>query len=201
MTEYTDLVNTVIPKQSGTAFLLKRGQKLRVIDPEGQQVCDFFCFSYLDSRESFSASRSLDYADTLYLTSWHSLFSNRSHVMCTIIEDDCGRHDLLMPPCSLEMFQLISGTSEYHPSCMENLQKHLKEFGIEPDQIGTTFNIFMNVTTDADGEIKIDSPLSKPGSSSVLRAEMDLIVGLTACSHEESNAGTCKSIQYEIISS
>ncbi len=198
MTGSTQGQAQVIAPQTGVAFELKRGQFLRVVDPHGSQVSDLYCFSAADLRESFSASRSIDYADTLYLTAGHALYSNRSSVMLTVVEDDCGRHDLLMPPCSLKMFQLVAGNGAYHPSCHENLAKNLARFGAGPDMIGTTFNLFMNVTVNERGGIKIQPPVSRAGASILLRAEMDLFVGLTACSHEETNAGTCKPIHYLI---
>jgi len=86
----------------------------------------------------------------------------------------------------------------YHPSCFENLCLGLQQFGIEPDQVSTTLNIFMNVWTDETGELHIDPPTSRAGDRFVLRAEMDLHVGLTACSAEKSNGGVCKPIDYAI---
>ncbi len=56
----------------------------------------------------------------------------------------------------------------------------------------------MNVWTDESGELHIDPPTSKAGDRFVLRAEMDLHVGLTACSAEKSNGGVCKPIDYAI---
>ncbi|WP_224243172.1 DUF1989 domain-containing protein [Hyalangium gracile] len=188
-----------IPAQTGVAFELKRGQLLRVVDPQGAQVSDLFCFSAADPAEHFSASRSIDYADTLFLTTGHVLYSNRSQAMLRIVEDSCGRHDLLMPPCSLRMFQIVAGNEDYHPSCHENLARSLGRFGFGPDAIGTTFNIFMNVSVDPRGAIQIAPPLSRAGASVLLRAEMDLLVGLTACSHEGTNAGVCKPIQYQVL--
>lgn len=41
-------------------------------------------------------------------------------------------------------------------------------------------------------------PSSRPGDRIVLRAEMDLHVGLTACSAEKSNGGICKPIDFYI---
>lgn len=188
-----------IPPQSGVAFLLKKGQLLRVIDPEGRQVSDLFCFSANDSRESLSSGRSLDYNDRLFLTRGDSLYSNRSEVMLEILDDTCGRHDFLMTPCSLKMFQIVARNQDHHPSCHENLATSMEKFGIEPDQISTTFNIFMNVTVDPQGRIAIEKPISQAGDSILFRASMDLIVGLTACSHEETNAGRCKPIEYAIL--
>lgn len=74
----------------------------------------------------------------------------------------------------------------------------MQEFGVFADDIDTTFNIFMNVQVKENGKVLIEDPISKAGDYILLRAEMDLIVGLTACSHEETNAGTCKPIHYQV---
>ncbi|MEY2551726.1 MAG: uncharacterized protein QOG12_1870, partial [Verrucomicrobiota bacterium] len=100
--------------------------------------------------------------------------------------------------CSPETFQIIYKNDTPHASCFHNLATRLAPFGIAPDTIPTTFNIFMNVEIDANGELKILPPRSKAGDSILLRAEMDLIVGLTACSAEMSNNYRFKPIDFEI---
>jgi uncharacterized protein YcgI (DUF1989 family) len=184
--------------QTGTAFELKAGDTLRVIDIEGEQVADLTAFARADPTEWLSSGRSIDYANTIYLTKGHVLYSNRSRPMFTIVADDVGRHDFLLTPCSRETFEIIYGNTDPHPSCFENLWRNLAEFGIAPDAIPTTLNIFMNVQVGSDGELKILPPLSKAGDAFTVRAEMDLIVGLTACSAEMSNNGSFKPIGYEI---
>jgi uncharacterized protein YcgI (DUF1989 family) len=109
-----------------------------------------------------------------------------------------GRHDFLLTPCSRETFEIIYRDHAYHPSCFENLSKHLAPFGISPDSIPTTFNIFMNMEIDSTGKMSILPPRSKAGDALTLRAEMDLIVGLTACAAEMSNNYKLKPIGYEI---
>ena len=42
-----------ISPQTGTAFTIKRGQIVRIIDVEGEQVADLFCFSKNNLDESF----------------------------------------------------------------------------------------------------------------------------------------------------
>ena len=187
--------------QTGTAFALKAGQTLRVIDIEGEQVADLTAFARADTSEWLSSGRSIDYANTIYLTKGHTLYSNRSRPMFTIVEDDVGRHDFLLTPCSRETFEIIYKNTDYHPSCFENLWRNLAEFGIAPDSIPTTFNIFMNVRVAEDGTLSILPPPSKAGDAITLRAEMDLIVGLTACSAELSNNGRFKPIGFEITDS
>jgi uncharacterized protein YcgI (DUF1989 family) len=187
-----------IPPQSGAAFELAAGQRLLVVDPAGGQVADFFCFARDDPGEWLSSGRSIDFNDTLFLTEGHALYSNRSEPMAFIREDTCGRHDFLLTPCSLEMFQRVAGNRDYHPSCHENLARRFAAFGIPADRIATTFNIFMNVEIAPDGGLTIRPPKSKAGDFVVLEACMDLIVGLTACSHEETNAFSLKAIRYAI---
>jgi uncharacterized protein YcgI (DUF1989 family) len=184
--------------QTGTAFELRAGQLLRVIDLEGEQVADLIAFNLTDKAEWLSSGRSIDYANRIYLTKGDILYSNRSRPMFTILEDDVGRHDFLLTPCSRETFQIIYNNEQYHPSCFENLATNLAPFGITPDAIPTTLNVFMNVEIDANGALKILTPRSKAGDSIVLRAEMDLIVGLTACSAEMSNNYRFKPIGFEI---
>jgi uncharacterized protein len=190
---------TKIEPQTGTAFEIAKGQSLRVIDPEGEQVADLVAFAREDKCEWLSSGRSIDYANSIYLTKGNILYSNRSRPMFTITEDDVGRHDFLLTPCSRETFQILYRDTNYHPSCFENLAKHLKRFDIAPDSIPTTFNIFMNVEISSRGELTILPPRSKAGDSITLQAEMDLIVGLTACSAEMSNNYRFKPIEYEIL--
>ncbi len=186
--------------QTGVGFRLGRGQVLRVIDPEGEQVSDVVAFSAADTSERLSSGRSIDYNNTVYLTTGHVLYSNRSNPMFTILEDTVGKHDFLLTPCSPETFEILYEGHEggYHPSCFENLATNLRRFGIAGDDIPTTFNAFMNVDVRASGELEIEPPLSRPGDFLDLRAEMDLVVGVTACSAEKSNNHSFKPIDLEI---
>jgi len=189
----------VIEKQSGAAFRLKKGQKLKVIDPMGEQVSDMVLFNAEDTREKISSGKTLDFEENILITKGDFLWSNRSNKMAEILEDTNGRNDFLLAPCSPETFKIMYGNSDYHPSCFENLYTNLAKFDIEPDDIPTAFNIFMNVQFQPDGKLSVDPPMSKAGDHVIFEAKMDLIVGLTACSAEDSNGGSFKPIHYEVI--
>jgi uncharacterized protein YcgI (DUF1989 family) len=188
-----------LPPQTGTGLIVRRGQLLRIIDPRGEQVSDLMSFAEQDPGEWLSSGRTIDYANTIYLTTGHVLYSNRSRPMWTIVEDVVGRHDFLFTPCSPDTFTIIYGTTGHHPSCFENLATNLAPFGITPDMIPTTFNVFMNVEVAPTGELTIGPPRSRGGDYIVLRAEMDMIVGVTACSAELSNNGSFKPIDVELL--
>lgn len=190
----------IIPPRSGVSFLLKKNQKLKVIDLEGEQVADLICYHVHDLQEYLSSGRTIDYASTIFLTKGHAFYSNRSNVMFHLLEDTVGRHDFLLTPCSAEMFRIIYGDTDPHRGCFGNLCAALSMHGIKPDQVHTTFNIFMNVDVDgASGKIRVLPPLSKAGDFIVLEAEMDLVVGLTACSAGQSNNFSYKPIGYQIM--
>ncbi len=122
--------------QAGIAFELEKGQTLRVIDPEGEQVSDVVAFASAglgraNASEWLSSGRTIDYTNTIYQTTGHLLYSNRSNPMFTIMEDRVGRHDFLLTPCSPETFEILyEGPQGYHPSCFENLTQNLERFGV-----------------------------------------------------------------------
>ncbi|TPG11648.1 urea carboxylase-associated family protein [Rhodanobacter glycinis] len=189
----------IIAPRSGVAFELKRGECLRVIDPQGEQVADLVAFNRRDTSEAISSGRSIDYASKIYLTTGDPIYSNRSSVLLRIVEDTVGRHDFLVSPCSAEMFRIIYGDAVPHQGCFGNLAAALAPYGIAPDAIPTAFNVFMNVPVDAaTGAIRVEPPLSRAGDYIVFEAQIDLLIGLTACSAGQSNNFTYKPIHYEV---
>ena len=111
-----------------------------------------------------------------------------------------GRHDFLFTPCSPETFAILYKTPGHHPSCFENLLAQPPAVrhpaGHDPHHLQ---HLHERRRRSPSGELKIVPPRSRPGDSIVLRAEMDLIVGVTACSAEMSNNCRFKPIDLEIL--
>lgn len=188
-----------IPERSGTAFRLAQGETLTVIDPRGRQVADLLAFNADDIDEVISSGRTLDYAETILLTTGHLLYSNRSRPMLEIIADTVGRHDFLLTPCSYDTFHHFYPDLPPHRGCFGNLAAALEPYGVTPDRIPVAFNCFMNVPVDAvTGRLSVLPPISMAGDHIVFRAVMDLVIGLTACSAPASNGGSFKPIHYRI---
>ena len=193
------MIQKIAPRRA-VAFELKRGEALKVIDPQGEQVADLVAFNRHDTGEAISSGRSIDYASSIFLGSGESLYSNRSRVMLRIAEEAVGRHDFLLTPCSSEMFRIIYGDTDPHRGCFGNLAEALAPYGVSEDQIPTAFNVFMNVPVDAaTGVIRVEPPLSRAGDYIVFEAQMDLLIGLTACSAGMSNNFAYKPIHYEVL--
>lgn len=193
------VMETHLLPQTGTAFTVAHDQIIRITDPVGGQVSDVTAFALLDPREWLSSGRTIDYNNTISLTRGHTLYSNRSNPMLKIVADTVGRHDFLFAPCSIDMFRMLYQHEGEHPSCFSNLAVSLAKFGLGSDMIPTAFNVFMNVQVLPTGELRIDPPLSREGDHIELRAEMDLIIGITACSAELTNNGSFSPIDVAVF--
>jgi uncharacterized protein len=191
-----ELTHSRIEPRSGVAFELKAGDALTVYDPNGGQVSDMIAFASSDMSEVLSNGRTFDYEETILLTTGSRLWSNRSREMLVIEEDTVGRHDFLLTPCSRATFSHFYPDKPSHRGCHGNLAGALAKYGISEDQIPTAFNIFMNVPVAADGTLQVLPPLSKPSDFIRFRANIDLVIGLTACSAYASNGGSFKPIDY-----
>ena len=187
-----------IKPRTAVAFTVQKDQVIRVVDSEGEQVADLVCFARQDPEEYLSSGRSIDYNEKLFLSTGDILYSNRSKPMLTISRDPVGRHDFLFAPCSREMFQLTYNIAEPHPNCLDNLAASLGPYGIRAGQIPTAFNIFMNVAINAEGRVTVQPPLSKAGDFIDLQSQMELIVGVSACSAGKCNNYNCTPIRVEI---
>ena len=189
---------TRIEPRTGTAIELSKGQVLTVIDPEGGQVSDLLAVSRADPAEILSNGRTFDYEERIMLTTGARLWSNRSNPMLTILEDTSPAHDFLLTPCSKDTFRHFYPDKPVHRGCFGNLAEALEPYGVTPDDIPTAFNVFMNVPVAGNGALSVDPPQSTPGTFTRFRAEMDLVIGLTACAAYASNGGTFKPIDYDV---
>ncbi|MDB6086590.1 MAG: urea carboxylase-associated family protein [Gammaproteobacteria bacterium] len=190
----------LVPAAGGAGLRLKRGEQLRVIDPEGGQTGDLLAFSE-DGRQRLSNGRTFDYGGKIYVSTGDVLWSDRSNPMLTIVADQVGRHDFLYSACSLEMYRIQYGVTGYHANCTDNLCSALRELGIEPDPLPTPFNLFMNVEIVGGGQLVFAPPKSRAGDSVILRAEMDLAIAVSSCPASTCNGGApTKPLAFEIVS-
>jgi uncharacterized protein YcgI (DUF1989 family) len=190
----------LLEPHTGFALRIHDGQILRIIDVEGGQVVDLTSFSQKNPQEYLSSPRTMDYNSKIYFTSGDVLYSDQSKPMWTITEDTVGNHCFLYAPCDQRMFEITYGITESHPNCFDNLSGNLSQYGILPEQIFIPFNIFMNIEINPNGELEIHPPSSRAGDFIELRAEQEMIAGISVCSAYKSNDYTFSRIKLEIYS-
>ena len=99
------MLQTMQPRSS-TAFTMKKGERLKVIDPEGEQVADLYAFNEHDKNEFISSGRSLDYNESIQFKKAACYTLIKSNVTKSeIIEDTVEDHDFLLTPCSVDTFK------------------------------------------------------------------------------------------------
>ena len=188
-----------LAKNSGGAFELRAGECARVI---GRSVVDLVAFNLDDTRERFDQARTKSNQAKIFLSTGDVLYSKLNRAMMTIVEDTFaeGRHDLQKGTCSRERFRLVAegrarrlyvGGRDLNPAtpdeipdhgCWENLIEALDGRGIDPVDIPSPFNIFQTMEIDPHTGVLLDSTTRPARPTNVdLRAEMDLLVAVSAC--------------------
>ena len=75
----------------------------------------------------------------------------------------------------------LLGCKEYHRNCTDNFWEAMVALGLKPIELPSPFNLWQNTPVEPDGVIKPNPPVSKRGDYIVMRAEMDLVICLSAC--------------------
>lgn len=199
--ELTLVDEFVIPKKSGRAFKVIKGQILRVIAPEGPQVADLNAFNLHDYTEHFSASRTRS-MEGIYVREGTKLYSNPGHeqVMMKVIRDPTGIHDTLGARCSSLLHKNKFGVEGYI-GCHELLAEAIAPHGLGAHNVHDVVAIFMRREIDKAGNLVTLPPTAKAGDSIDLLAEMDLLVAVAACPSEKipTNNYVAKSIGIQIF--
>jgi len=178
---------------TGWAGELKQDQVIRI---SATTTVDFVCLRRQNLRERFDQARTKVYNMKLFITTGDKLMGRNNQHMMTILADGFkeGTHDLQKGMCSGYRFQLAKQEGrlgEYYPrqineipdhGCSENLSKALAPFGIIPEDIPCPFNLNQHMKIDGvTGRMEHTQVRPQPGNYMELRAEMDLLVALSAC--------------------
>jgi uncharacterized protein YcgI (DUF1989 family) len=174
-----DLVE--IPARRGKAAFVERGRHVRVINSRGQQVVDTWAFNRADLSEFMSMEHSRASLSRIIPKVGDSMCTNRRRAILTIIDDDSGGvHDTLIAACDRYRYQLL-GCRDPHDNCTDNLAMCLAELDVAVSYTPSPWNLFMNIPVGPDGGVSFLPPVSTPGSSIKLRADMDLVIAFSAC--------------------
>ncbi len=182
MVQLGKLVESVtIPARHGRAVRVLGGQKVKVSDVQGKQVCDFFAVRSSNPSVYLSGVYTRSTIARVRPRAGDTLFDNHRIAIMAFMEDTTiGIHDMLYAPCDPQRYLIDYGVTG-HRSCKVNCLEALAEFEVEPPVTPEVFNIFQNSSPDDDGNLSVKEPVSKPGDYVVLMALDDLIVAGSAC--------------------
>jgi urea carboxylase-associated protein 1 len=164
---------------------IKRGQRLRIVDVEGNQAADTLFYNAADPFDRYSAVDTIREQRNVYLTTGSKLLSTSGRVLAEIVADTVGRHDTLGGACATE-----SNTVRYDlekrtmHACRDSYVLALQEneqWGIGKRDLSHNINFFMNVPVTPDGGLMFADGVSGPGQYVELEAAMDIIVLISNC--------------------
>ncbi|MBU2993846.1 DUF1989 domain-containing protein [Octadecabacter sp. 1_MG-2023] len=213
--------SVVVPPRDARCIAVPAGGFFRITAPEGYQVGDLNVWAADDLSEHFYSGKTRALHGT-HLSTGDRMWSRFPNMrpMATVTQDtldwygwdaDGGSvHDVIGTRCDPYTGQLLSGT-DYHYCCHSNLTRALADFtGVsiadaEP-LVHDVLNVFMctGFTADTHQYFMKASPV-RAGDYLEFFAEMDLIVGLSACpggdcgDEHTSDKATCHPLVIDVF--
>jgi uncharacterized protein len=192
-----------IPARQGRAVRVDRGQALQIINTFGHQVVDFWAFGarslgiYLSMEHTRAAlSRINPHAGDI-------LVDNLREPMLMFESDTSpGVHDTLIAPCDPARYAKLGCTPD-HASCQDNLHRALRALGLSVPACPSSFNLWMNIPVQPNGDVEWRETVSKPGDSVTFRALVDCVMVMSACPQDiiRINSGRPAAAQYAVLGS
>jgi uncharacterized protein YcgI (DUF1989 family) len=168
----------LIPARKAVAVHVAQGEVLRVINTHGQQVVDTWAF--VDTGEWMSMEHSRLHMGRVNPRVGDTFVTNARRPVLTLAGDTSGGvHDTLLAACDRFRYELLGAPG--HDNCTDNLHAALAAAGLTVPFTPSPLNLFENARPAPDGSIEIAPPVSTPGSDVTLRAELDVLVVLSAC--------------------
>jgi uncharacterized protein len=192
------LLRETVPARARWSRRLETGERLRIVDLEGQQAVDFLVYSAELPVDRLNLPNTIKLNKSLYVTKGYKIYSERAQVLLSVVEDSCGFHDTLAGCCSCEIDLVRYGVKKTE-SCRTNFMAELPKWGLTASDIVSNINFFMRVPFDAEGNVAIGDGVSKAGDYVELRAEMPVIVVLSNCPQENNPASGFAPTPIEVI--
>lgn len=188
----------VLPPKTGYSVVVHRGQVLRVTDLKGKQTVDMVLFSRDNLRERLSTS----YSRTRYVPNPGAGYVKRDRVTAgdTLMSTICrpmmrimvetpepkGVHSLHNRMCNT--WNYVAHGVPTRDGCHELLSEAVAAYGIRPEDIPDSMDIFMNCHHDCEhGCWVTEEPVSQPGDYIEFRAEMDCLAAFSNCPQDVLN--------------
>ncbi|MDE0547422.1 urea carboxylase-associated family protein [Microbacterium sp. C7(2022)] len=169
---------------TGRAVIVRAGQILRVAQVEGNQCADLNVFSLADYREAMHVGRTRT-LHGIHPVAGDFLWSAppRERAMMFILNDTAGLNDTLFPRCSANMYESMFGFAD-HTNCADMQAEAQREFGLTPDDVHDSFNLFMGTTVNDDGSCSVVHQQTSADDYVELLALMDVLAVPNTCGND-----------------
>jgi uncharacterized protein len=170
-----------VPSGWYTTMLLRRGEALRIIDETGKASVSLLAWREEDTSERINCADTIKVQWSAAISKGRVILSDMGRVVFSLIEDSSGAHDLLIGGSTPASVVASTGTSGRNTQ--ENFLAAISKVGLGVRDISPCITFFAPVALDDAGRFVWKEGRKRAGDFVDLRAEMNLIVVASNCTH------------------
>jgi aminomethyltransferase len=174
-----------IKAATASAYLVKAGEYIQVIDVSGRQCTDFQAMSARKLDKGLDLALDSTVTRTLLGRSYPTpglpakAFDRDFEPLVEIIQDTVGRHDAFATACNSRYYDDMGYPG--HVNCTDNFNAVLKTYGVAPRKGWEAINFFYNTQIDHNNQLYLDEPWTRPGDYVLMRALTDIVCVSSSC--------------------
>jgi len=174
-----------IAAATASAYFVRAGEFIQIIDVEGRQCTDFQAFAARKVDKGLDLALDSTITRTLLGRSYPTpglpskAFARDMEPLIEIVQDAVGRHDAFATACNSRYYDDMGYPG--HINCTENFNYALAHYGIAPRKGWEAINYFYNTGIDHNNQLYLDEPWTRPGDYVLMRALTDLVCVSSSC--------------------
>jgi aminomethyltransferase len=168
-----------------SAYLVRAGEYIQVIDVSGRQCTDFQALSARKLDKGLDLALDSTVTRTLIGRSYPTpglpskAFDREFEPLVEIVQDTVGRHDAFATACNSRYYDDMGYPG--HINCTDNFNRALAPYGVAPRKGWEAINYFYNTNIDHQNQLYLDEPWSRPGDYVLMRALTDIVCVSSSC--------------------
>jgi aminomethyltransferase len=174
-----------IAARTAAAYFVRAGEFIQVIDVSGRQCSDFQAFAARKLDKGMDLGLDSTVTRTLLGRSYpvpglpSKAFDREFEPLIEVVQDTVGRHDAFATACNARYYEDMGYPG--HVNCTDNFNRALAPYGIATRRGWEALNYFYNTNIDAQNQLYLDEPWSRPGDYVLMRALTDIVCVSSAC--------------------
>lgn len=174
-----------IKAATASAYFVRAGEFIQIIDVYGRQCTDFQAFAALKVDRGLDLALDSTVTRTLLGRSYPApglpskAFDRDFEPLVEIVQDTVGRHDAFATACNSRYYDDMGYPG--HVNCTDNFNAALAPYGIPGRKGWEALNYFYNTNIDHNNQLYLDEPWSRPGDYVLMRALTDLVCVSSSC--------------------
>ena len=174
-----------IKAATASAYLVRAGEYIQVIDVSGRQCTDFQALAARKVDKGLDFALDSTVTRTLLGRSYPTpglpskAFDRQFEPLVEIVQDTVGRHDAFATACNSRYYDDMGYPG--HVNCTDNFNRALAPYGVAPRKGWEAINYFYNTNIDHNNQLYLDEPWSRPGDYVLMRALTDIVCVSSSC--------------------